>query len=162
LHRPSNVDDPSRLKALADYLDDVATRIEVVFPIHPRTDARLVATGLKERLAANPRVHLTSPLGYREFIDIVAGATVVITDSGGVQEETSFLGIPCVTLRTTTERPITTSVGTNHLVGDDLMTARAATWLALQTGATTKPTIPGWDGHAAERIVDAIVAALSC
>jgi UDP-N-acetylglucosamine 2-epimerase (non-hydrolysing) len=159
LHRPSNVDDPARLRALVGFLGRLAGAMPTVFPVHPRTDERLIALGLRDRLAADPAIRLLPALGYREFVGLIAGARVVVSDSGGVQEETTYLGVPCVTLRTTTERPVTISHGTNTLVGDDL----EAAWGAVETARAGRPTpagpIDGWDGRAAERIVDAIEAA---
>jgi UDP-N-acetylglucosamine 2-epimerase (non-hydrolysing) len=145
LHRPSNVDDPERLAAIAGALRAVAEQRPVVFPMHPRTAERVRGSGIS--LGA---VRVLEPLGYLEMLDLVDGASAVITDSGGVQEETTVLGIPCLTIRENTERPITIREGTNRLVPDprDIPSViqtirRPASWRAPE----------GWDGKAAERIV---------
>jgi UDP-N-acetylglucosamine 2-epimerase (non-hydrolysing) len=152
LHRPSNVDDAKRLRAWCAALATVARRTQVTFPVHPRTRARLSALGLERRLARSG-VTTTPPLAYLDFLALVARARVVLTDSGGLQEEASFLGVPCLTLRTTTERPLTLSRGTNRLVGDDpgrLPEAVAAALRAPRPG----PYRGRWvDGKASERIV---------
>jgi UDP-N-acetylglucosamine 2-epimerase (non-hydrolysing) len=150
LHRPSNVDDPTRLASLARALSIVAEERPVVFPAHPRTRERLCASDV-----AMPNVQVVVPLGYVEMLALVDAAHAVITDSGGLQEETTVLGIPCFTVRETTERPITVSEGTNVMAWDPM------TLPDLVRGAhrVTQPHIPeGWDGHAAQRIVDALVS----
>jgi UDP-N-acetylglucosamine 2-epimerase (non-hydrolysing) len=148
LHRPSNVDSPARLAQIAAFLRRLAERMPVVFPAHPRTKKALAATSLGT-------VKLCDPLGYREFLSLVDGARLVITDSGGLQEETTFLGMRCITLRTTTERPITVTRGTNVVVGDDL----DAAWRAAIDPPPRRPAeIEGWDGRAAARVVDEIAA----
>lgn len=159
LHRPSNVDEPARLAAVVGFVERLAARLPVVFPIHPRTEKRLAEHGLAARLDALPGLHRSPPLGYREFLGLTDGARVVVSDSGGVQEETSYLGVPCVTLRRNTERPVTCRQGTNALVGDDLEAAWAAVEAALAGPARHPVTIEGWDGRAAERVVDALVEA---
>jgi UDP-N-acetylglucosamine 2-epimerase (non-hydrolysing) len=149
LHRPSNVDDPARLAAIAGALRAVAEERRVVFPAHPRTQQRLCAAELDLG-----RVQLLDPVGYVEMLDLVAGAYAVVTDSGGLQEETTALGVPCLTVRENTERPVTITEGTNRLVPDprDLPGAVRA------VRRSDSPRIPeGWDGHAAERIVRALV-----
>jgi UDP-N-acetylglucosamine 2-epimerase (non-hydrolysing) len=157
LHRPSNVDAPDRLRELIAFLLRVATELPVVFPVHPRTDKVLGELGLRDALALGGRVRLAPPLGYREFLGLMAGARLVLTDSGGVQEETTYLGIPCITLRPNTERPVTVTQGTNTLVGEDL--DRAWGVCAATLGGTTVPARPieGWDGRAATRVVDVLV-----
>jgi UDP-N-acetylglucosamine 2-epimerase (non-hydrolysing) len=157
LHRPSNVDHQERLRSLVAFLADVSARVPVVFPVHPRTRVRLEQGGLLLELSAMPHVKVIPPLGYREFIGLMDHARVVVTDSGGIQEETTFLGVPCVTMRSNTERPATVSHGTNVLVGDDFEAALRAVERSLL--ATTRPTctIGGWDGRAADRIVDALL-----
>jgi UDP-N-acetylglucosamine 2-epimerase (non-hydrolysing) len=157
LHRPSNVDCEERLVRLVDFLGDTAGRLPVVFAVHPRTEKRLAELGLRDRLVAGGRVQLTAPLGYREFIGLMASARLVVTDSGGIQEETTYLGIPCVTLRSNTERPVTVTRGSNVLVGDDLMVAVNAVSAALNDALPTAPAIEGWDGRAALRIVDELL-----
>jgi UDP-N-acetylglucosamine 2-epimerase (non-hydrolysing) len=148
LHRPSNVDDPQRLRDLSQFLRTLAAQMPVVFPVHPRTRAKL-----DQERDLGDSVRLVDPLGYREFISLLDSARVVVTDSGGLQEETSYLGIPCVTLRKNTERPITITRGTNQLVGDDLEAALAVVLSAVRRPA---PNIDGWDGHASTRIVAAL------
>lgn len=152
LHRPSNVDDAGILARLVDCLNQIAEDVPLVFPIHPRTRSRLEHFGLLQRL--NPeRIIRTPPLGYLQLLGLMQQARVVLTDSGGIQEETTALGIPCITLRDNTERPITISEGTNTLVGNDPARILAALAATLQH-VTQKRSIPEhWDGQAAERIV---------
>jgi UDP-N-acetylglucosamine 2-epimerase (non-hydrolysing) len=148
LHRPSNVDDPERIRALAIVLSEIALEREVVFPAHPRTRHRLEEAGLKM-----DRVHLLEPVGYLEMLDLVEHAFAVVTDSGGLQEETTVLGIPCLTVRSNTERPITITEGTNRLVPHpaDLLMA-----LQQVSRPSTAPRPEGWDGHAGERVIAAL------
>jgi UDP-N-acetylglucosamine 2-epimerase (non-hydrolysing) len=156
LHRPSNVDAPERLDAVVGALVDLAARAPVLFPIHPRTEARLVATGGMSRLVA-AGVTCTEPLGYIDFLSAQIGSTAIVTDSGGIQEEAAALGVPCFTLRANTERPITLELGTNVLLGDD---PTALIDIPLTAGPRAACTIPLWDGHAGARTAAAIVAAL--
>jgi UDP-N-acetylglucosamine 2-epimerase (non-hydrolysing) len=157
LHRPSNVDGPDALGRTVDALLAVAGRMPLVFPIHPRTRARLAQTGLETRLKDAAGVTLTDPLGYLDFLALEAKAAAVLTDSGGMQEETTVLGVPCLTARTTTERPITITEGTNGLVRLDPDSLSAALEDAL-VPADYEPRRPAlWDGHAAERIVQVIL-----
>jgi UDP-N-acetylglucosamine 2-epimerase (non-hydrolysing) len=149
LHRPSNVDEPARLAAIAAALREVADERRVVFPVHPRTRKRLCDAGLELGC-----VTVLEPVAYLEMLDLVAGAYAVITDSGGLQEETTALGVPCLTVRENTERPVTITEGTNRLVPDprDLPAAVRS----LRRSAA--PRVPeGWDGHAGERIVRTLV-----
>jgi UDP-N-acetylglucosamine 2-epimerase (non-hydrolysing) len=149
LHRPSNVDDSENLQRILDSLREISERIDIVFPVHPRTRQRIKEFGL-----AVPRLHLVDPLPYIEFLALQARAAVVITDSGGIQEETTYLGVPCLTLRMNTERPITVTLGTNILVGEDKnrLTEELKTIL---DGKAKKGTVPPlWDGHAGDRIAD--------
>ncbi len=153
LHRPANVDDPEKLREWAAALGQIAGSLPVVFPVHPRTRERLAGAGLAESLAS-AGVRLIEPLPYVEFVSLVADARMVLTDSGGIQEETTVLGVPCLTLRDNTERPVTVGHGTNRLVGTNPAAVVAA---ARETAsASPKPATPPplWDGHAAERIVD--------
>jgi UDP-N-acetylglucosamine 2-epimerase (non-hydrolysing) len=148
LHRPSNVDRPDALAGLIAALENIAERLPLVFPVHPRTRARLTDAGLRER----PGIQLIDPLGYFEFISLLSAARIVLTDSGGLQEESTFLGVPCLTLRDNTERPVTIACGTNTIVGSrpaDLA-ATAFETLARPTARLAPP--PLWDGRAAERI----------
>jgi UDP-N-acetylglucosamine 2-epimerase (non-hydrolysing) len=153
LHRPSNVDDEARLAQIVDALIGLGAACDVAFPIHPRTRARLVEAGQFERLEA-AGVRCIEPLGYLDFLSLQAGAGAVVTDSGGVQEETSALGVACFTFRPNTERPVTLTHGTNVLLGDDpadIAQIRPATW------QPTPSAIPWWDGHAGERVADVLV-----
>jgi len=150
LHRPSNVDDPARLAALAGALRELATERPVVFPVHPRTRARLAAAGLD--LGA---VRLLDPIPYREMLAFVARAHAVVTDSGGLQEETTALGVPCFTVRDNTERPVTITEGTNRLVRD-LATLAPLVREAERPAAPRRPE--GWDGEAGHRVVAALQA----
>jgi UDP-N-acetylglucosamine 2-epimerase (non-hydrolysing) len=151
LHRPSNVDEPEPLAALVRQLKAVAARLPLVFPVHPRTRKNLEAFGLWPELAQAPGLTLAEPLGYVDFMNLVCGARVAITDSGGVQEETTYLGIPCLTLRTTTERPITVTEGSNRLVATDALARTVEDILAGRWRHGRKPAL--WDGHTAARVV---------
>jgi UDP-N-acetylglucosamine 2-epimerase (non-hydrolysing) len=151
LHRPSNVDDPVVLRRLLETLRAVSERLPVVFPIHPRTAARVEAAGLGA-LLESPRLLRTAPLGYLEMLGLMSKARVVLTDSGGIQEETTALGIPCITLRDNTERPITVEQGTNTVVGSDPARILAAVADVLATGGKSGRVPPLWDGKAALRI----------
>jgi UDP-N-acetylglucosamine 2-epimerase (non-hydrolysing) len=147
LHRPANVDDSATLKSLLDSLLEVNQDLSVVFPSHPRTRQRIADFGLNAE-----QLQLLDPLPYLDFLNLQSRATVVITDSGGIQEETTFLGVPCLTLRENTERPITVSLGTNVLVGRDPDKLRSELRLVI-AGKGKRGTVPPlWDGHAAERI----------
>lgn len=159
LHRPANVDDSATLKSILQSLLDVNRDLAVVFPAHPRTRQRIsefgLTFGLKSRLESGlttDQLRLLDPLPYVDFLALQSRAQLVITDSGGIQEETTYLGVPCLTLRENTERPITVSLGTNVLVGRDPEKLRAELALVL-AGKQKKGTIPPlWDGHAGERI----------
>jgi len=153
LHRPSNVDASSDLDTLIERLDQVQQRLPLYFPIHPRTRARLAAGGRMQRLSALPRLHLAEPVGYLDFLSLMVDARVVLTDSGGIQEETTVLGVPCLTLRDNTERPITCEQGSNRLVGargDELIPALDAILSGSGPGGS-RPAL--WDGRAAGRIM---------
>jgi UDP-N-acetylglucosamine 2-epimerase (non-hydrolysing) len=153
LHRPSTVDDGDRLRAVMDVLAELAREIVVVFPVHPRTRARIE----QEPIPRSERMVLLEPLDYLQFIDLESHARLVITDSGGVQEETSALGVPCVTYRANTERPVTISLGTNELVGVDPTALRAACRRHLDETVISEPgQIPLWDGEAGGRAAEAI------
>ena len=156
LHRPSNVDDRQTLAGILDALDEIQRRLPIVFPVHPRTRARLEEFGLMETARKQRSLMLTEPLGYLDFLQLYSNSRLVLTDSGGIQEETTALGIPCLTLRHNTERPITVSEGTNHIVGNDPETIKREAITALDHPATSKRVPELWDGHAARRIVDAI------
>ncbi len=152
LHRPSNVDEPARLQALFEVLEEIHQRLPIVFPVHPRT-----RDAIQDHLGGkSPQLRLTEPLGYLEFLRLLADAGLVLTDSGGIQEETTVLGVPCLTLRENTERPITVAEGTNTVVGTDPATIRAEA-LKVLDGERRPGRIPErWDGRAAERIVDVL------
>jgi UDP-N-acetylglucosamine 2-epimerase (non-hydrolysing) len=154
LHRPSNVDDPVRLDAIVGGLVGLAAHAAVVFPIHPRTRARLAGDGGLARLEA-AGVACVEPLAYLEFLSLQAGAGAIVTDSGGVQEEASALGVSCFTFRPNTERPITLTHGTNVLLGED---AGEIAEIRPSPHPPTPCAIPLWDGHAADRVADVLEA----
>jgi UDP-N-acetylglucosamine 2-epimerase (non-hydrolysing) len=158
LHRPSNVDAPDKLRELVAALVAVSRELAVVFAVHPRTRRRLEEFGLLEALSAAAGILLTAPLSYVEFMSLVTGCALAITDSGGVQEETTYLGIPCVTLRENTERPITITQGTNRLLEPAGLPAAARAALAGQWPKGVRPAL--WDGRAAERAAASLSARL--
>jgi UDP-N-acetylglucosamine 2-epimerase (non-hydrolysing) len=151
LHRPSNVDDSASLRNILKALLEANQQLEVVFPVHPRTRQRIEQFGINIE-----KLHLLEPLPYIEFLSLQSHAAVVITDSGGIQEETTYLGVPCLTLRSNTERPVTVTMGTNVLIGQDL--GRLSLELSkILEGNGKKGTLPPlWDGHTAERIAEAL------
>jgi UDP-N-acetylglucosamine 2-epimerase (non-hydrolysing) len=151
LHRPSNVDDPAVLSGLLAVLEQISRRLPLVFPMHPRTRARITEFGLDERLRA-ARIAVTEPLGYLQLLGLLSEARVVLTDSGGLQEETTALGVPCLTLRENTERPITETEGTNTIVGTDSERILACFDDIMVTGGKAGRVPALWDGRAAERI----------
>lgn len=153
MHRPENVDEPAELRRVVESLVGVARRVRLVVALHPRTRARLAEHGLEEVLAAAPGVLLTTPLGYLDFVGLVADARLVLTDSGGVQEETTVLGVPCLTLRESTERPVTVVQGTNRVVGTEPARVLEAAVQALSSPRRPASLPELWDGQAAERIV---------
>ncbi|HHH27817.1 MAG TPA: UDP-N-acetylglucosamine 2-epimerase (non-hydrolyzing) [Polyangiaceae bacterium] len=159
IHRPSNVDDPAQLAAMVGFLKWLADQMPVVFPLHPRTEKSLRAHGLLHGLQSYEGIRALGPLPYPRFLGLMASARLVVTDSGGIQEETTYLQVPCVTARTSTERPVTCELGTNRLCAPEPAALRAAVGEVLAGGEDgTVP--PYWDGRAAERIVrhiDAIV-----
>ena len=148
LHRPANVDPPARLAQILRAINEIANRLPVIFPVHPRTAPRLAS------LELNPRIRIVEPMSYLPFLGLVARSRMVLTDSGGIQEETTVLGVPCLTMRPNTERPITCEIGTNVLVGTDPQRIVLEATSILD-GSTRAGRIPEkWDGHAAERIVE--------
>ena len=161
LHRPGNVDEPGRTRALVDGLAASAAQVPLVFPVHPRGRAALEAAGL----TGVSGLHLVEPLGYLAFLSLLAGAAVVITDSGGVQEETTILGVPCLTVRPNTERPVTITHGTNRLIEPGELAAAVGAVVAAATALAAGPAAPGqppkrpplWDGRAGERIAAVLV-----
>jgi UDP-N-acetylglucosamine 2-epimerase (non-hydrolysing) len=158
MHRPANVDDPVVLERLLGVVERVAKRLPIVFPAHPRTLDRLDKLGLMGRLEAATSITVVPPMGYLDFLKLVKHSKVILTDSGGIQEETTVLRVPCVTLRDSTERPSTCMVGTNRLSGTD----PERIWADFEAAMACDPSSYGipakWDGHAAERIA-AIIAA---
>lgn len=157
LHRPSNVDNPEVLKPLLDLLLRLAERLPIVFPVHPRTRKNLTDLGFLARLEGHKNLQLIEPLSYLAFMGLVARSKLVLTDSGGIQEETTVLGIPCITMRENTERPITCEVGTNILAGVNPERIEAAIEQVLSGRARPGQVPPLWDGETAERIVDYLV-----
>jgi UDP-N-acetylglucosamine 2-epimerase (non-hydrolysing) len=153
LHRPSNVDRRESLAAIVAFLLGITERMSVVFPVHPRTRNRLEEFGLLAELECNPAIRILPPLGYVENLGLMRSAALVLTDSGGIQEETSYLSVPCLTLRENTERPATLSLGSNTLVGSDFGKARDLVDEILDGAYKTSRSIPGWDGNAARRVV---------
>jgi UDP-N-acetylglucosamine 2-epimerase (non-hydrolysing) len=152
LHRPSNVDDENTLKEIVSALETIAKSMVVMFPVHPRTKGKLVGMGFE----TSDRFRLIEPQGYLEFLALQRHANVLVTDSGGIQEETTYLGIPCLTLRENTERPITVSEGTNILIGRD-MPRLLTEFHSIVGGHAKKGRIPElWDGKAGERIADVL------
>src|SRR5208283_1000670 len=153
LHRPSNVDSTEKLAELLGAIDAIAAQVPVIFPVHPRTQQRLTQAGFK----THPQLKLIPPVGYLDFLCLLSKATLVLTDSGGIQEETTALGVPCLTLRENTERPVTISEGTNLLVGTDPAKIVAAARDALAGKSKAGRIPPLWDGHTAERIVEILL-----
>jgi UDP-N-acetylglucosamine 2-epimerase (non-hydrolysing) len=150
LHRPSNVDSTEKLSQLLGAIDAIAAEMPVIFPVHPRTQQNLTHGGIQH----HPQLRLIPPVGYLDFLCLLSKASLVLTDSGGIQEETTALGVPCLTLRENTERPITISEGTNLLVGTDPAKIVAAARDALAGRGKAGRIPPLWDGHAAQRIVE--------
>jgi len=153
LHRPSNVDDPKMLTRVMTTLAEISRDLPLIFPIHPRTHQRLENT---QYPIPNTQLQLIDPLGYLDFLALQTKATLVITDSGGIQEETTYLGVPCLTVRENTERPVTITVGTNILVGQDMERLQAEVNRILAGEGKQGDIPPLWDGHAAERIAGVI------
>jgi UDP-N-acetylglucosamine 2-epimerase (non-hydrolysing) len=157
LHRPANVDDAARFGGICDALEHIQRKLTLVFPVHPRTRARLSGSGVLARLEGMRRVRLCEPLGYVDFLKLTSNAAVVLTDSGGIQEETTVLGVPCLTLRENTERPVTISHGTNQLTGTDPQKIIAG-FERLERG-DYRPRVPElWDGKAGQRIAGILAA----
>lgn len=156
LHRPSNVDSTDKLKELLSAIDSIAEQLPVIFPVHPRTQQRLIQAGVAKRTS----LRMIQPLGYLDFLCLLSRAAVVLTDSGGIQEETTALGVPCLTLRENTERPVTITQGTNLLVGTDPAKIVRAVHDSLASKGKAGRIPPLWDGHAAERIVNTLCSAV--
>jgi len=152
LHRPSNVDDPTALGAILDAFEAIAQDLPIIFPMHPRTRKNIEQLGLTGRVEAISGLRTPEPLGYLDFLKLMADSAVVLTDSGGIQEETTILGVPCVTVRENTERPVTLTHGTNRLTPPRSDAIRAACAEARTTAARPPAAPDRWDGRAAERI----------
>ena len=158
LHRPSNVDDPKGFERLMAGISAIAEDVPVLFPVHPRTRPSVTRSARATALVSAARLRLLEPLGYHEFIGLMDDSAAVLTDSGGAQEESTALGVPCLTLRENTERPITVTSGTNRIVGSDPERIVAA-WRDIQRNGRAPSRPPLWDGGAARRIVDVFAAA---
>lgn len=154
LHRPSNVDNSETLSGILGAIIDISRRIPVIFPAHPRTVGRLREFGLIDELNGQSAIRLIDPVSYLPFLGMVIRSRMVLTDSGGIQEETTVLGVPCITMRPNTERPITCELGTNILVGTDPARIRAAAFSVLANNFQKHSIPEKWDGRAAQRIVD--------
>ena len=158
MHRPANVDTKEGLESILEIIENASRHLSIVFPIHPRTRNNMECFGLTERLNDIPNVFITEPQGYLEFLNLMDNAKIIVTDSGGIQEETTFLKIPCLTFRNSTERPITVTMGTNQLLSDlNPVTAYQKIKDVLDGNFKKGQIPPLWDGHAAERIVDKII-----
>lgn len=160
LHRPSNVDHRETLTGILEAVGAIQQRLPIVFPVHPRTRGRLKEFRLDEMAAGYENLIMTEPLGYLDFLRLYSQSRLVITDSGGIQEETTVLGIPCLTLRDNTERPITVTQGTNRIVGSDPELIKREAFTALDGHGRTGSVPELWDGRTAKRIVDAIEEAI--
>jgi UDP-N-acetylglucosamine 2-epimerase (non-hydrolysing) len=157
-HRPANVDNPESLTEIVNELNRISLNTPLVFPVHPRTEAKLRAFGLMEKLDSQ-RITICGPLDYENFISLVMGSKLVITDSGGIQEETTYLGIPCLTLRENTERPITISIGTNKLV--NILDLGRMVDETLDNPIAEYQVPKFWDGNTAHRIAEHLKAYFS-
>lgn len=157
LHRPSNVDNEHTFGRILDALETISRSLPIIFPVHPRTRKTIGDLGLGDRVAQITNLRLIDPLGYLDFLSLYSTARLVLTDSGGIQEETTSLGIPCLTLRENTERPVTVELGTNVIVGTDTKKIIAAANAALNGSSKSSVSqLPLWDGHASERILDVL------
>jgi UDP-N-acetylglucosamine 2-epimerase (non-hydrolysing) len=161
LHRPANVDDPAVLGRILDAVEVIQRDLPVVFPAHPRTRKAIAAAGLEGRVEAMSGLRLIEPAGYLDFLKLTSSARLVLTDSGGVQEETTILKVPCLTLRENTERPATVELGSNRIVGTETDRILEAYREAMQAPPGTGQTPPLWDGKAGERIADILAEQLA-
>ncbi len=160
MHRPSNVDDPHMLKRILQTIREISQKLPVVFPLHPRTKTRIEALGEPGRdFLTCSTIHVLDPTGYLESIALQKNAKAVITDSGGLQEETTALGVPCLTIRENTERPVTVTEGTNTLVGTDMSRLLAEVDRILKGQGKAGRVPENWDGRAAERIASIMTRA---
>lgn len=160
LHRPSNVDDPDMFSRILDALEIIGKDMPIIFPAHPRTRKNLCSYGLARRVEKLLSLRLIEPFGYLDFLKLMSSAKIVLTDSGGIQEETTILGIPCLTLRENTERPITAEIGTNQVVGTEPAKIIEGYNRAMNSRLQNFKIPPLWDGHAAERIVKILLQRL--
>jgi UDP-N-acetylglucosamine 2-epimerase (non-hydrolysing) len=157
LHRPSNVDSRETFGRILDALEEISDRLPIIFPVHPRTKKTISELGFAGRIERASDLRLIGPLGYLDFLALYSQARLVLTDSGGLQEETTVLGIPCLTLRENTERPITVEMGTNTIVGADPDKITTAAFAVIDGPGNQSQSIPPlWDGHTAERILDVL------
>jgi UDP-N-acetylglucosamine 2-epimerase (non-hydrolysing) len=154
MHRPSNVDDPDALERVVEMMQAIGSNRTVVFPMHPRTRERLEENGLRGRADAIAGLRILEPLGYLDFLQLLDHAGAVVTDSGGIQEETTFLGVPCITVRDNTERPVTVEMGTNQLVALDAEAVARRVDRVMDDGGGPHRVPPLWDGEAAVRIAE--------
>jgi len=157
LHRPSNVDDEETFAGIISALEVIGQEIQIVFPMHPRTEKMAKQFSFYERIASIPKIKITGPVGYLDFVALMSKSKLVLTDSGGLQEETTALGIPCITLRENTERPITVTEGTNTIVGCDPELIKSTALDALTTGGKSGRIPEMWDGKTAHRIADVLI-----
>jgi UDP-N-acetylglucosamine 2-epimerase (non-hydrolysing) len=155
LHRPSNVDDATTFERLMGAIETISRDVPFIFPVHPRTRPMIQRSAIASRMVASGALRPIDPLGYLDFLGLMESSRVLLTDSGGVQEETTILGVPCLTLRENTERPVTITHGTNQLVGTDPEKIRGA-WQRVQTASSERRVPPLWDGRTAERIVEVL------
>lgn len=155
LHRPSNVDDETTFERLMGAIETISRDVPFIFPVHPRTRPMIQRSAIASRMVASSALRPIDPLGYLDFLGLMESSRVLLTDSGGVQEETTILGVPCLTLRENTERPVTITHGTNQLVGTDPERIRGA-WQRVQTASAELRVPPLWDGRTAERIVEVL------
>ena len=157
LHRPSNVDTEVGLEKIVSIFEKLASRTSIVFPVHPRTKKMLERYGLGGQTGRIPNLQITDPLGYLDFLCLMDRAQLVVTDSGGIQEETTYLGVPCLTLRENTERPVTTEIGTNELCGLDVAKIVKKSFDVFDGRPKTGRVPELWDGHTARRIAEIIL-----
>ncbi|MGA1414946.1 MAG: UDP-N-acetyl glucosamine 2-epimerase, partial [Candidatus Kapaibacteriota bacterium] len=157
MHRPSNVDDPAQLKSLLEILAEISSERDIVFPMHPRTSSKIREYGYADIIRTGKNLLITHPKGYIDFLALMKDADFVLTDSGGIQEETTVLGIPCITARTTTERPVTVEMGTNILIQPNPEAISRALHDIVHLPRKQGSIPPLWDGNAAERIADILV-----